>query len=418
MQTHFNEDAVLHKLKHYLPAQAPLKDFVHHNTLHSFQELDFYEALRTSANIFGNRTLLPLKNYKERYKRGEITDQIIEEVITNFKGKENIEQWKKKMFDTDDPVFIEARIGRLRKHWQSDYGIDMDGMVRPNMIRILNAYLDQGIAFEGFPNATTGLLDAIIEIQKNSYTKILNSKCALELLHKKDKKLSDVLKLIVGDERYYEQYLIDQQYTHPGISGLACAIEKKPDAVYAQRPITLFDIIYLELLFELEALEAFVNKNFRPLAIGAHFEPEDIFGPAPDNDYWKVLKLWQESFEMMFHDQVLAGIKYANKPKEVAPKTQAFFCIDDREESIRRNIEMIYPECQTFGTPAHFNIVAKFKPENAKFSTQICPGPFTPKHLKRKTERKNLKPTFTSTIQRISLLLVLLYRKQLVFGQR
>lgn len=388
MNKPFSESDCLYKLTHFLPAQAPLKDFVHHNTLHAFQDLEFFEALRVSSNIFGNRTLLSLSNYRNRYRIGEITDQIIDEVLLISKKQSEKSYWKEKMFSEEEPVYVTSRIGNLRDHWQSDYSIDMDGMVRPKLIRLVNAYLDQGIAIKGFTKTNKGLLATIIEIQEHSYAKLFHSKMAIKLLYKQDKSLSDLLRLIVGDERYYEQYLIDQQFTHPGISGMVCAIEKKPDAIYASRSISLFEFIYLELLLELEALEESVNLNFRPLVIGADFEPEDIFREVDSNNYWQVLELWHQSFELMFYDQVLAGIKYGKQEELKEITSQAFFCIDDREESIRRNIEMLFPQCQTFGTPAHFNILAKFKPENAQFATQICPAPVSPKHLIKETDRK------------------------------
>src|SRR4051812_30156287 len=78
----FNEREVIHDLKHYLPAQAPLKDFIHHNTLHAFQNIKFHAALRSASEMFGYKVSLSLKEYRDLYKNGRIRQDILDRTIT------------------------------------------------------------------------------------------------------------------------------------------------------------------------------------------------------------------------------------------------------------------------------------------------------------------------------------------------
>ncbi|MGR9107134.1 MAG: putative inorganic carbon transporter subunit DabA [Gammaproteobacteria bacterium] len=49
----FDLKATLERVAHWLPIQGPIKDFIHHNTLHAAQHLPFHEGVATAAKIFG-----------------------------------------------------------------------------------------------------------------------------------------------------------------------------------------------------------------------------------------------------------------------------------------------------------------------------------------------------------------------------
>ncbi len=84
----FNEAHVIHELKHFLPAQQALKDFIHHNSLHAFQHMKFYDAIFKASKIFGFQVHLQLPEYRAMYKTGRIREDVLQMVIANKKGKE------------------------------------------------------------------------------------------------------------------------------------------------------------------------------------------------------------------------------------------------------------------------------------------------------------------------------------------
>ena len=386
--TRFNEKHILHELKHYLPTQTPLKDFIHHNSLHAFQHMKFYDAIFKSSKIFGHQATMPLSDYRKLYEIGRIRSEIVEKSIANRKPNDAIEVWKTNLLSKDYNDHIDHRIGKLRNNWKKNYHIDLDNLVQPFLFRFLCSYLDQGISIWDFPIGNKGFLESIKELEKTSFASFFKTKRAKELLFNSTTSIESLLKIVVGNEDYYEHYLFDQQFSHRGWSGLVASVETSPETLLSPKQISLHDLILFELLLEIDNLENQLGKKWKPIAEITSEDPIDLFKEIENTEYHEVMKIWQEAFEWSYYDEVLAGIQQLSKSKKEketvvnAPKSfQALFCIDEREDSIRRHVESIDSNSETFGTPGFFTVEFYFQAFGAKFYDKLCPAPVTPKYL-------------------------------------
>ncbi len=121
MNLHFTGETmgvqqILHELKHFLPAQAPLKDFVHHNTLHAFQHLPFFQGLKQASNQFGYQGFLSLSEYRILYREGKIKGPVLKKILEDQFG-DQADRWMIKLLNQSEDNFVAPKIGQFRAHW-------------------------------------------------------------------------------------------------------------------------------------------------------------------------------------------------------------------------------------------------------------------------------------------------------------
>lgn len=79
---------VIEHAAHLLPSQGPITVFVHHNTLHAFEHLDFDAGVQAGGRLFGCHAYLPEERYREKLRRGRIRVEDLEAVLQEDLGDE------------------------------------------------------------------------------------------------------------------------------------------------------------------------------------------------------------------------------------------------------------------------------------------------------------------------------------------
>lgn len=387
-------EEIVQRVGHWLPSQGPIKDFVHHNTLHSFQHLDFPEAIASAARLYGANSYMPKSFYYEAFKSGQITstalDRALERVVPKLEDRHRVRQ-ELLAGRLQNPIFPGICAAGLRSiRNQQLNGRSLDRLVHPQLFRLIGGYLDQGLSMWRMPSASRlDFFSAVGELSRRSKLPLhpLNSPTARQLFSLSAKQaLVKTLARLVGNENYHENYLLESMLSQPGWAGMVAQCEREPQNLLSPRDIHLLDYAAVTMIIELAVLEKHLGENFKPLSEMANLETH-VFRPGErvtPSENETLLFVWQKAFEWTYYEQALGsmiaasevGLSYAQPSS-----AWAFFCIDDRECSLRRHIEEANGEIETFATAGFFGLDFMYRGAEDHFAAKHCPLPMNPKHL-------------------------------------
>ena len=312
-------------------------------------------------------------------------------------------------------------------------GIDTDAWIHPPLIRFLASYLDQGLAHWPMPERRRGIHGCFLELYRSS----LASHCGpwartLPQLAADDRaanrraldSVATSLDLLGVGEAEYESYLAAELLALRGWAGIVRQIEERPDRVPARDlTVTLRGYLAVRLLFEVAALRHAARQigydgpladlrrslNGRlprlsppsvvdrawPLfhvaqlcrleaSIVEQWTARDVAeleSELRELDGMRCRRILHQAFERTIRHRLYDALAQHTPRVLLSPPIfQAVFCLDEREESFRRHLEEVEPDCETFSTAGFFNVAMYHQGASDAHPRPLCPVAIRPDH--------------------------------------
>lgn len=314
-------------------------------------------------------------------------------------------------------------------------GEDADRLVHDLLIRFCASFLDQGIATWTLPGRDRGFFNCFLELYRqpggppDAWLRGLREKidriASLQLSPLES--IEQSLEQLGVPEDQQEAFILETLLALRGWAGMIAQLEQQPLGILHPVPTqTLIEFLAVRLLLDRQALTYLArqtigftgplhelretlarHRSHRPrpsvdqraflvfqLAQVRGWTPQALFALSKQD--WQTLvdeieefsslarrRVYHTAYERHYRNQTLdALVLHAGKatPAPETPSFQIVCCIDDREESFRRHLEEIDPECETFGAAGFYGVAMNYRGAADAHFRPLCPGTITPKH--------------------------------------
>jgi uncharacterized protein YbcC (UPF0753/DUF2309 family) len=315
-------------------------------------------------------------------------------------------------------------------------GVDADEWVNDLLIRFCSAFVDQGLSAWTLPERDKGFFHSFLML----YRRVVAPLPRLRRLAEEAERLLasgitpqaamlDSLDALGVPAIEYDEYLSAVLLALRGWAGMILQVENRGDRVAHAVPTgSLDEYVAIRLLLDRISAEHVASeelpsppplKDLRGRLLerrrGTRSVPTDeerafpvfqlaqVLGWSPGqlealtDPHWVELLGEVESFsnverrrtyhlayEKRFRTQSLDAMALHQRRRPTStPRFQLVTCLDEREESFRRHLEEVAPDCETFGAAGFFNVAMYFKGAADAHYIPLCPIALTPKHWVR-----------------------------------
>ncbi|HKS83326.1 MAG TPA: DUF2309 domain-containing protein [Candidatus Acidoferrales bacterium] len=301
----------------------------------------------------------------------------------------------------------------------------VDEVIHPWLIRLCSVFLDQGTAYWPMPNRENGIYEGartLFSLRGGIFPKYL---VGLDDEFRRQQRLSfsaadavlDCLDSQSVREAEWPEILQAELLALPGWAGLMHRLEEDPAlAPHQTLACSLMDFLAVRLTMSRVASRGGVAETIPGEGPLKTQESRRLSRTARVYDAARVLRLSAQevgrlsesewagfssevkafnglerrrilhlAYERAHEREILRGLASHRKyrglfEQQRRPLAQIFFCIDEREESMRRALEELDPRVETHSAAGYFGVAVDYKGIDDPHSAAFCPVVVKPEH--------------------------------------